>query len=87
MGVVMIDFEHNSNCCIFEEMDPVNQQFWFDFKQKKFLHNIDTFYYSVKMLDDFTANTDDSAVINFRNTFSVLKDKLSSCKSIFKASN
>lgn len=74
----MIDLEHNSNCCIFQEMDTVNQQFWFDFKQKKFLHNIDTFYYSVKMLDDFTANTDDAAVINFRNTFSVLKDKLSS---------
>ena len=32
----------------------MDTEFWFSKKEKKFLHNIDTFYFSVKLADDFT---------------------------------
>jgi len=32
----------------------MDEDFWFSKKEKKFLHNIDTFYFSVKLHDDFT---------------------------------
>ena len=32
---------------IYQELDQNGIEFWFDFKKNKFLHNIDTFYYSV----------------------------------------
>lgn len=32
----------------------LDENFWFSKKEKKFLHNIDTFYFSVKLADDFT---------------------------------
>ena len=33
----------------------MDREFWFSKKEKKFLHNIDTFYFSVKLADDFTS--------------------------------
>lgn len=39
-----------------EEFAPEQSEEWFSKSSKKFLHNIDTFYYSVKLLDDFTQN-------------------------------
>lgn len=62
----MLDKRALKSCLIQDEMDTENKQFWFDFKKKKFLHNIDTFYYSVKFKNDFTEDSKDSAVINFR---------------------
>ena len=38
---------------IYQELDQNDIEFWFDFKKNKFLHNIDTFYYSVKLNEDF----------------------------------
>ena len=35
-------------------------------KQNKFIHNIDTFYYSIKLDGDFTVDSVDSKVIRFR---------------------
>lgn len=32
----------------------LDKDFWFKRQSKKFLHNIDTFYYTVKLADDFT---------------------------------
>lgn len=32
----------------------MDKEYWFSKKEKKFLHNIDTFYFSVKLHDDFT---------------------------------
>lgn len=32
----------------------MDREYWFKKTEKKFLHNIDTFYYSVKLHDDFT---------------------------------
>lgn len=36
----------------------MDKDFWFSKKEKKFLHNIDTFYFSVKLADDFTTTGD-----------------------------
>lgn len=57
---------------IYKEFDDCEQTYWFDFKQKKFLHNIDTFYYSVKFWNDFTYDTKDKAVLHFRNYFDMI---------------
>lgn len=54
---------------VFQEMDTEDRNYWFDFKQRKFLHNIDTFYYSVKFVEDFTADSTDSQVLQFREFF------------------
>ena len=56
----------------FQEFDEVENNYWFDFKQKKFLHNIDTFYYSVKFKQDFTAGSKDLKVKHFRKRFELL---------------
>lgn len=47
--------------------------YWFDYKQKKFLHNIDTFYYSVKLSQNFTKRSTDSSVTAFREYFDKLE--------------
>lgn len=54
---------------IFQEMNENDKVYWFDFKQKKFLHNIDTFYYSVKFANDFTCDSKESQVVRFRTFF------------------
>jgi len=40
---------------IYNEFDNENNVYWFDFKQQKFLHNIDTYYYTIL----FTADEED----------------------------
>lgn len=57
---------------IYNDFDEVERVYWFDFKQKKFLHNIDTFYYSVKFKQDFTIDSKDPSVRKFRNHFDML---------------
>lgn len=54
----MLDLRFTDNK-IFNELSSQNQKYWFDIKQKKFLHNIDTFYYTVKLANDFTAESED----------------------------
>lgn len=65
----MVDKRSFNACRIYQEFDEVDSNYWFDFKQKKFLHNIDTFYYSVKFLNDFTYDSKDKAVKHFRSYF------------------
>lgn len=65
----MVDKHVISKTQIYGDYDEVENQYWFDFKQKKFLHNIDTFYYSVKFAHDFTNDTNDKLVKHFRNYF------------------
>lgn len=48
------------------EMDIENNKFWYYKKDNKFMHNIDTFYYSVKLNQDFTRISKDGKVIKFR---------------------
>lgn len=50
------------------EIELANDK-WFKRIDKKFLHNIDTFYYSVKLNNDFTFNSNDKNVIQFRKYF------------------
>lgn len=61
--------KHLNSTQIYQELDEENRKYWFDFKQKKFLHNIDTFYYSVKLMEDFTNDSYDDAVLQFRKFF------------------
>ena len=63
---------------MYQEFDNENQKYWFDFKQKKFLHNIDTFYYSVKLVEDFTNDSSDDSVLRFRKFFEQKKSILDS---------
>ena len=64
----MID-KYAKNTRIFNEFTESNQNFWFDYRQRKFLHNIDTFYYTVKLNCDFSSDTLDERVLNFRKFF------------------
>lgn len=43
-----------------------DQEYWFKKKNKKFLHNIDSFYFSVFLEDDFTETGDSPAVNRVR---------------------
>lgn len=61
---------------IFKEFNQANKEFWFDKKEKKFLHTIDTFYYSVKLKNDFTRSSEDSQCLMFREYFKSAKSKL-----------
>lgn len=65
------------NIKLYQEMSSEDAAFWFEFKQKKFLHNIDTFYYSVKLLNDCTARTEDQDVLRFRRHFEKIYKQLS----------
>lgn len=62
-------YRHVNETKIFQEMRPEDRLFWFDFQDRKFLHNIDTFYYSVKYHDDFTADTKSFQVKHLRSYF------------------
>lgn len=42
---------------IYLEFDEISRKKWFEQKKKKYLHNIDTFYYSISIKDD--SNNDD----------------------------
>lgn len=68
----MIDVRLIKDTYIYNEFDEVENTYWFDFKQKKFLHNIDTFYYSVKFKQDFTADSTDLSVKRFRRKFDAI---------------
>ena len=62
----MIDKRVVEKTQVYNDFDDVERDYWFSFKQKKFLHNIDTFYYSVKFKQDFTSDSKDYAVKRFR---------------------
>lgn len=72
----MLQEREFSQAYIYNEMLLENKEFWFSFKQKKFLHNIDTFYYSVKLYNDFTVSTQDPKVLQFRKATEQLKDRM-----------
>lgn len=65
----MIDFQRLKNCQISSELKDDDLHFWFNYKQQKFLHNIDTLYYTVKLSNDFTKDTEDTAVLSFVNEY------------------
>ncbi len=54
---------------IMEELPQEEIDFWFNYSQKKFLHNIDTFYYSIKFHNDFRSSSEALEVILIRRFF------------------
>lgn len=72
----MVEVRDVSKSKIYEEFDKENLSYWFDFKSKKFLHTIDTFYYSVMFKNDFTSTTQDKNVIKFRKHFEEMRKKM-----------
>ena len=73
--VALIDLRDLKNTQIYNEFDEVENTYWFDYKKNKFLHNIDTFYYSVKFQNDFTANSTDKRVKHFRHYMEYYSDQ------------
>ena len=65
----MLDKRFLQNSIIYNELSKDDSLFWFDFKKDKFLHNIDTFYYSVKFSQDFRFDSKDSSVLKMRRFF------------------
>ena len=70
----MIDTRLKNNL-IFKELSADEQLNWFDMKEKKFLHNIDTFYYTVKLVNDFTADSQDKYCLKLREYFNQRIDR------------
>ncbi len=62
----MVDTQRIDKCALYREMNDADRVYWYDMKTKKFLHNIDTFYYSVKLAEDFTYESQDEKVRAFR---------------------
>ncbi len=65
----MIERHINTDNNLFNEMDLEEQEEYFSFRQQSFMHNIDTFYYSVKFKNDFRARTKDKNVLKLRRYF------------------
>lgn len=72
----MVDVQRIEKCALFQEMNEDDRAFWYDMKCKKFLHNIDTFYYSVKLGEDFTYESQDPKVLAFRRAVDSYSRKL-----------
>lgn len=73
----MLD-RHNliRDCLIFDEFSDSENFQYFDNCKNKFLHNIDTFYYSVKFDADFSGDSTDPKVNLFRRYFNNLHQEL-----------
>lgn len=72
---LLVNFENGGKMSFIEhEFDNQQNQNWFFRKEKKFLHNIDTFYYSVSFVNDFMKDTEDPFVKKFRVDMQKLAD-------------
>ena len=49
----MLDKRRFNDNLLYHDMPQEDQYEWFGYTRQKFLHNIDTFYYSVKFRNDF----------------------------------
>ena len=67
-----------SKSLVYQEMSKDDNIFYYDFSDKKFLHNIDTFYYSIKLKNDLTVDSAENSVLKFRKTFDDYKKELNS---------
>ena len=68
----MLD-ERYCDSLIFKEMSDEDKVRFFDLKQRKFLHNVDTFYYSVKLDQDFRGDSKDPLYKKFISDISRAK--------------
>ena len=67
---------------IYNEFSETMRSSFFDLKKEKFLHNIDTFYYSVFLTNDFSRGSDDSSVIRFRQYMDDIKLDFDTCEEL-----
>lgn len=65
----MLDKRRFNDNLLYHEMPQEEQYEWFGYTRQKFLHNIDTFYYSVKFRNDFRLKTKDTQVLKMRKFF------------------
>lgn len=65
----MLDKRREYDNLLYHEMPQEEQYEWFGYTRQKFLHNIDTFYYSVKFRNDFRLKTKDTQVLKMRKFF------------------
>ena len=72
----MIDRRNFEQGLISSEFTHEESQRWFSYTAKKFIHNIDTFYYSVKFKNDFRFKTKDKSVLRLRKYFKFKYDGL-----------
>ncbi len=72
----MIDRQRIDKSTLYQELTEEDRCLWFDQKTKKFLHNIDTFYYSVKLAEDFTHASQDENVLAFRRVVDRIKKRM-----------
>ena len=70
----MIERHNTTDNLLFKEMSLEEQEEYFSFYKNAFVHNIDTFYYSVKFKNDFRLKTHDDNVINLRKYFRLKYD-------------
>lgn len=70
----MIDNRDFTDNLLFDEMSLEDQEKYFTFRKKSFMHNIDTFYYSVKFKNDFRLKTNDVNVLKLRKFFKMKYD-------------
>ena len=68
-GSNMLDKRQNNDNILYHDMPLEDQYEWFGYTHKKFLHNIDTFYYSVKFRNDFRLKSKDPQVEKLRKFF------------------
>ena len=59
-------FESAKKSMIYQEFTSEMRENWFDLKQKKYLSTVDSFYFSVLLKGNFTADSDDPKVIRWR---------------------
>lgn len=64
------------DCLINHELSEAQKYEFFAVKEKKFLHNIDTFYYSVTFTNDFSKDSEDCNVERLRSFFGSLSIQL-----------
>lgn len=72
----MLDKRREYDNLLYHEMPQEEQYGWFGYSRNKFLHNIDTFYYSVKFRNDFRLKTSDAHVLKMRRFFKLQYDYL-----------
>lgn len=70
----MIEKHNMTDNLLFREMPLEEQEAYFSFRKSSFMHNIDTFYYSVKFKNDFRLKTQDENVLKFRRYFKLKYD-------------
>ena len=72
----MLDKRRFNDNLLYHDMPQEEQYEWFGYSRNKFLHNIDTFYYSVKFRNDFRLKTSDAHVLKMRRFFKLQYDYL-----------